>query len=644
MNKCNRASAIKTASEYMSLYNFSISDPVGFWGEHGGRLDWFKMYTTVKNTSFAPNNVRIKWYEDGELNACYNCVDRHIVENGDRVAVVYRGEDDADRAVVTYRELHDMVCRFSNLLRRLGVGKGDVVAIYMPMCVEAVVAMLSCARIGAVHTVIFAGFACDAIAMRLTDCGPKIVVTTDGFRYGGKVKPLKSVVDEALRKSHAHCTAKNVIVVRSGLQCDHEWVDGRDISYHEAVASESNHCDCEVMNAEDPLFILYTSGSTGAPKGIVHSTGGYLVFASMTHEYVFDYRCGEVFWCAADIGWITGHSYVVYGPLANGATTVISSGGMGIPDFGRYWRIIDECSVNAFYTAPTVVRSLRSHSQEYMQYNDRSSLRVIGTVGELIDAELWTWLHDVVGQGKCYVTNTWWQTETGGHLIAPVARYNIALKTNSVALPFLGISPVLINDVGECVEGSGVGALCFADSWPGQARTMYKNHALFEETYFRKVPGVYFSGDGARRDDSGYYWITGRVDDVINVSGRRLSTSELEGALLRHSKILDAAVVGYSHSVKGTGIYAYVVLHDTIEESDALKKEINDHVRETIGHFAYLDCIQCVASLPKTRSGKIVRHILRAIADGKVDDLGDMSTLTEPGVVSALIRKHHTTN
>ena len=618
---------------YQEMYRESISDPEAFWFKHGQRLDWFKPYTVAKNTSFEPHKVSIKWFEDGELNVCHNCVDRHVPTKGDKVAIIYEGDEPGNGGTLTFKQLQSEVSKCANGLKELGITKGDRVIIYLPMIPEAAITMLACARIGAVHCVVFGGFSSEALATRIADCTPKLIITTHVSYRGGKAISFKANVDKALVYAESSSVEKVLVVA------DHAWKasSDRDVNYRSLVENQSTDCPCEPMNAEDPLFILYTSGSTGKPKGLVHTTGGYLVYASMTNEHVFDVQQSDIFWCTADVGWITGHSYVVYGPLCNGTTTLMFEGIPNYPDASRFWQIVDRYKVSILYTAPTALRALKSIGDEYLQTTSRASLRVLGTVGEPIDPTTWQWYFDKVGHKKAYVTDTWWQTETGGHMIAPMARYNTPNKPGSVALPFFGVQPAILNNDGTVVKGVGHGNLCIKDSWPGQARTMYNAHGQFERIYFSPFDGYYITGDGAERDENGYYWITGRVDDVLNVSGHRLGTNELESALSKHEKVAEAAVVGYPHPIKGQGIYAYVVLYAHYDADDALKAELVAHVRQIIGPIATLDIIQWTDGLPKTRSGKVMRRILRKIADGEVANLGDTSTLADESVVTRLV-------
>ncbi|WGH77843.1 acetate--CoA ligase [Jannaschia ovalis] len=622
-------------AKYDAMYKASVEDPEGFWAEHGKRVDWIKPFTKVKNTSFAPGNISIKWFEDGTLNVAANCIDRHLATRGDQTAIIWEPDDpEADAQHISYRQLHAHVCKMGNVLKGMGVGKGDRVVIYMPMIPQAAYAMLACARIGAIHSIVFAGFSPDALAARVTGCDAKVVITADEAPRGGRNTPLKANADTAFAKIAAG--PKMLVVKRTGG--DITMQDGRDFWLHELEAEASNDCAPEEMGAEDPLFILYTSGSTGQPKGVVHTTGGYLVFTAMTHQYVFDYKDGEVFWCTADVGWVTGHSYIVYGPLANGATTLMFEGVPTYPDAGRFWDVCDRHKVAQFYTAPTAIRALMGQGKQWVEKHDLSSLRILGTVGEPINPEAWNWYNDVVGGGRCPIVDTWWQTETGGHLLTPLPGA-IPTKPGSATLPFFGVQPVVLEPTtGEeitTVEAEGV--LCIKDSWPAQMRTVWGDHERFEKTYFSDYKNYYFSGDGCRRDKDGYYWITGRVDDVINVSGHRMGTAEVESALVAHPKVAEAAVVGYPHEVKGQGIYAYVTLMGGDEPSEELRKELETWVRKEIGPIAKPDCIQWAPGLPKTRSGKIMRRILRKIAENDYGALGDTSTLADPAVVDDLI-------
>jgi acetyl-CoA synthetase len=630
----NAAAAHVDAARYEEMYAASMKDPDAFWGEQGKRLDWIKPYTLVKNTSFDYGAVSIKWFEDGTLNVCANCVDRHLPTRADQVAIIWEGDDIAASAKITYRELHEKVCRFANVLKGLGVKKGDRVVIYLPMIPEAAYAMLACARIGAVHSIVFAGFSADALADRINDAGARLVITADHAPRGGKATKLKDAANAALMRCDDH--VKCLTVRRTGAQV--AWTPGRDIWLHEAMKTVSADCPPEEMNAEDPLFVLYTSGSTGKPKGVVHTTGGYLLFAAFTHEVVFDYHDGDVFWCTADVGWVTGHSYIIYGPLANGATTLMFEGVPTYPDAGRFWEVCEKHKVTQFYTAPTAIRALMGQGDGPVEKHDLSSLRILGTVGEPINPEAWKWYDRVVGKGRCPIVDTWWQTETGGHMITPLPGAT-PTKPGSATAPFFGVAPVVLEpESGEVRHGNGVeGVLCIADSWPGQMRTIYGDHDRFMETYFSQYKGYYFSGDGCRRDEDGYYWITGRVDDVINVSGHRMGTAEVESALVAHEAVAEAAVVGYPHDIKGQGIYCYVTLMNGVEPTDALRKALQDWVRHEIGPIAKPDVIQWAPGLPKTRSGKIMRRILRKIAGNDVGGLGDTSTLADPSVVEELV-------
>jgi acetyl-CoA synthetase len=616
---------------YFRMYEQSVRDPEAFWGEHGKRLHWIKPYTRVKNTSFT-GDVQIRWFEDGTLNACYNCVDRHLPTRADQTAIIFEGDSPSVQRHINYAELHENVCRLANVLKSRGVKKGDRVTIYLPMIPEAAYAILACARIGAVHSVVFGGFSPDSLAGRIQDCDSSVVITADEGLRGGKKVPLKANVDEALRLCP---NVSDVIVVRHTGGAI-RWVEGRDLWYHKAAAEVSADCPPEEMSAEDPLFILYTSGSTGRPKGVLHTTGGYLVYVSMTHQYVFDYHDGDVYWCTADVGWVTGHSYILYGPLANGATTLMFEGIPNYPDFSRFWQIIDKHKVNIFYTAPTAIRALMREGDGYVKVTSRKSLRVLGSVGEPINPEAWLWYYNVVGDERVPIVDTWWQTETGGILITPLPGAT-PLKPGSATRPFFGVKPQIVDGEGNVMEGACEGNLCIADSWPGQMRTVYGDHKRFIETYFATFPGKYFTGDGARRDRDDYYWITGRVDDVINVSGHRLGTAEVESALVAHDKVAEAAVVGYPHDIKGQGIYAYVTLNAGETPSEELRKELIAWVRKEIGPIASPDLLQWAPGLPKTRSGKIMRRILRKIAANEHDSLGDTTTLADPAVVDDLV-------
>jgi len=626
------ASALVDEAGYRAMYERSIRDPDGFWGEHGKRIDWIRPYTKVKNTSFDPHRVAIRWYEDGTLNVSANCVDRHAATKGDQPAIIWEGDDPKDHKVITYRELKEHVCRFANVLKAHGVAKGDRVTIYLPMIPEAAYAMLACARIGAIHSVVFGGFSPDSLAGRIADCRSKLLITADEGLRGGRPVPLKANADAALAKVSG---CKTVIVVRrtGGAVA---MTPGRDVWYDEAAENVAAECPPTEMNAEDPLFILYTSGSTGQPKGVLHTSGGYLVYASMTHQYVFDYRPGEIYWCTADVGWVTGHSYIVYGPLANGATTLMFEGIPTSPTNSRFWEVIDKHKVNIFYTAPTAIRALMGAGDAPVKKTSRASLRILGSVGEPINPEAWLWYYNVVGDARCPVVDTWWQTETGGILITPLPGAT-ALKPGSATLPFFGVQPAVVDAEGKELQGACEGNLILTDSWPGQMRTVYGDHERFVTTYFSTYKGAYFTGDGCRRDADGYYWITGRVDDVINVSGHRMGTAEIESALVAHPKVSEAAVVGYPHDLKGQGIYAYVTLMTGVQPSEELRKELVVWVRKEIGPIASPDLIQFAPGLPKTRSGKIMRRILRKIAEDQFDALGDTSTLADPGVVDDLI-------
>ncbi|WP_347267273.1 acetate--CoA ligase [Paracoccus sp. (in: a-proteobacteria)] len=627
--------ALLDAAGYQSMYAESLSDPDGFWGREGKRLDWIVPYTKVKNTDFSLGKVSIKWFEDGVLNVSVNCVDRHLATRADQTAIIFEPDDPKTPARhITYAQLSEKVNRFANVLLSQGVMRGDRVVIYLPMIPEAAYAMLACARIGAIHSIVFAGFSPDALANRINDSGAKLVITADTAPRGGRRTALKSNTDAAL----LHCSdrVRCLVVKHTGDQTT--WVDGRDVDVLKMMEEVSPECPPRPMGAEDPLFILYTSGSTGKPKGVVHSSGGYLLFAAMTHKYVFDYKDGDVFWCTADVGWVTGHSYIVYGPLANGATTIMFEGVPTYPDAGRFWEACAKHKVTQFYTAPTAIRSLISQGPEWVEKHDLSSLRVLGTVGEPINPEAWNWYNKHVGKGRCPIVDTWWQTETGGHMITSIPGA-IEAKPGSATLPFFGVAPVVLDATSGVVEAGNPaeGVLCVADSWPGQMRTLWGDHQRFMEAYFQQYPGYYFTGDGCRRDEDGYYWITGRVDDVINVSGHRMGTAEVESALVAHVKVAEAAVVGYPHALKGQGIYAYVTLMNGVEPTDELRAELEKWVRTEIGPIAKPDLIQWAPGLPKTRSGKIMRRILRKIAEDDFGSLGDISTLADPSVVDELI-------
>jgi len=621
--------------KFARMTRAAAEDPEAFWGDVGRRLDWIRPFTRVKDVSFALDDLHIRWFDDGTLNVCANCVDRHLDTRGDQAALIWEGDDPARDAKISYRELHRRVCRFANVLKRLGVVKGDRVTLYLPMIPDAAVAMLACARIGAVHSVVFGGFSPDALAGRIIDCDSKLVITADAGVRGGRATGLKRNVDRALENSDAAKRVETVLVVRN-TGGEVAWNDRRDCWLHEQLEHVDGDCPPEEMNAEDPLFILYTSGSTGKPKGVLHTCGGYLAYASFTHELVFDYRDGDTYWCTADVGWVTGHSYIVYGPLANGATTLMFEGVPNYPDHSRFWQVCDKHQVNIFYTAPTAIRALMREGDEPVKQTSRASLRVLGSVGEPINPEAWHWYFEVVGEARCPIVDTWWQTETGGILISPLPGAT-ALKPGSATRPLPGIRPALLGPEGEVLEGAAEGNLVIADSWPGQMRTVYGDHKRFGETYFSAYPGYYFTGDGARRDADGDYWITGRVDDVINVSGHRLGTAEVESALVAHTAVAEAAVVGFPHEIKGQGVYAYVTLMEGREGDDELAVELVKWVRNEIGPIATIDHLQWAPGLPKTRSGKIMRRILRKIAAGEHDQLGDTSTLADPDVVENLI-------
>ncbi|MEM1375939.1 MAG: acetate--CoA ligase [Pseudomonadota bacterium] len=618
---------------YLSMYNESVEDPSGFWAKHGKRLDWIKPYSRVKSTNYAYADVNIRWYDDGSLNVAANCIDRHLETRGDQTAIIWEPDNpDEEAKYITYKELHREVSIFANVLKEMGIGKGDRVVIYLPMIPEAAYAMLACARIGAIHSIVFAGFSPDALADRINGCQASLVITADEAPRGGRNTPLKTNADKALRRVMHNC--KLLEINRTGNQTT--WEEGRDFAYDEMREKVGSYCTPAEVNAEDPLFILYTSGSTGKPKGVVHTTGGYLVYASMTHEYVFDYQEGDIYWCTADVGWVTGHSYIVYGPLANGATTLMFEGVPTYPDAGRFWAVCEKHKVNQFYTAPTAIRALMGKGTEVVEKYDLSSIRVLGSVGEPINPEAWAWYHENIGKSSVPIVDTWWQTETGGILITPLPGAT-EVKPGSATRPFFGVQPVVLDDQGNELEGACEGVLAIKDSWPGQMRTVWGDHERFKQTYFEMFKGYYFSGDGCRRDEDGYYWITGRVDDVINVSGHRMGTAEVESALVAHEAVAEAAVVGYPHDIKGQGIYCYVTLMEGTEPTDDLVKELQTWVRTEIGPIAKPDVIQWAPGLPKTRSGKIMRRILRKIAENDFGSLGDTSTLADPSVVDELI-------
>ena len=620
------------AKKYQEMYDRSINESDTFWGEQAEKfLTWFSKWDKIQEWNY-DKNVNISWFTNAKLNVSYNCIDRHLDEKGDQVAIIWEGDEPDHQKYITYRELHEEVCKFANVLKSRGIKKGDCISIYMPMVAEAAIAMLACTRIGAIHSVVFGGFSPEALKDRILDSDCKLIVTADEGIRGGRAVPLKDNVDKALTK----CPNVHTVVVIERTNKEIFWSKGRDIFYKEAMSTVSSDCPAVKMDAEDPLFILYTSGSTGKPKGVLHTTAGYLLFTAMTHKYVFDYHDKDIYWCTADVGWITGHSYIVYGPLCNGATTLMFEGVPTYPDASRFWQVVDKHKVNIFYTAPTAIRALMSKGEDFVKKTTRASLRILGTVGEPINPEAWEWYYNIVGNSRCPIIDTWWQTETGGHLITPLPGAT-NLKPGSATLPFFGIEPCLIDDKGNQIKHAGEGALCFKRSWPGQMRTIFGDHDRFMSTYFKTYPGFYFSGDGARRDSDNYYWITGRVDDVINVSGHRMGTAEVESALVLHRDVAESAVVGYPHKIKGQGIYVYVTLNDGIEPTDTLKQELLQHVRKEIGSIACPDIIQWAPGLPKTRSGKIMRRILRKIALNEVDDLGDTSTLAEPEVVTNLI-------
>ena len=629
-----RARAWVDADGYAEMYRRSVEQPQAFWAEQARRVDWIEPFTIVKDVSFAKDDLHIRWFADGVLNVCYNCVDRHLPDKADELAIIWEGDRPEHDLKITYGALYSRVCRFANALKALGANKGDRITIYMPMIPEAAVAMLACARIGAVHSVVFGGFSPDALAGRIQDCESSIVITADEGVRGGRKVALKANVDAAARRDEVTTLEKVLVVRHTGA--DIAWMDGRDHWLHELEASVDADCPCEAMGAEDPLFILYTSGSTGKPKGVLHTSGGYLVYASMTHQYVFDYRPGDVYWCTADVGWVTGHSYIVYGPLANGAITLMFEGVPNYPDASRFWQVCDKHRVNICYTAPTAIRALMREGDAPVRKTSRKSLRVLGSVGEPINPEAWEWYYRVVGEGRCPIVDTWWQTETGGIMITPLPGAT-DLKAGSATLPFFGVQPAIVDADGKALEGPASGNLVIADSWPGQMRTVYGDHQRFVDTYFSTFDKLYFTGDGAERDEDGYYWITGRVDDVLNVSGHRLGTAEVESALVAHPAVAEAAVVGYAHDIKGQGIYAYVTPMDGSEPDDDLYAELQQWVRKEIGPIAKPDLIQWAPGLPKTRSGKIMRRILRKIAENEYGNLGDTSTLADPGVVEHLI-------
>jgi acetyl-CoA synthetase len=631
-----------TAAKYQRFYNESIENPEAFWAKEARRLDWIQPFTKVKNTSYHKEDFHIRWYEDGTLNACYNCVDRHLKDKGDQVAIFWEGDNPEDSRTITYKELHQEISKFANVLKMQDVHKGDRVTIYLPMIPEAIIAILACARIGAIHSVVFAGFSAESLEERIFDCDSHFLVTADEGVRGGKKIPLKKNVEEALQGKAAHILKKMIVVKRTGG--DIPWQEKRDFWYHEEMDKVAIDCPLEEMGAEDPLFILYTSGSTGKPKGVLHTIGGYLVYAALTHQYVFDYHPGDIYWCTADIGWVTGHTYSIYGPLANGATIILFEGVPQYPDALRFWQIVDKYKVTIFYTAPTVIRSLMREGTDFVQKTSRASLRILGSVGEPINPEAWEWYYDNVGNGRCPIMDTWWQTETGGILISALPGVT-PLKPGSATFPLFGVKPALVNHKGQIIENNSEaeGNLVLLDSWPGQMRTVYGDQERFIKTYFTDFPGMYFSGDGARRDKEGNYWITGRVDDVINVSGHRLGTAEMESALDAHPKVVESAVVGFPHDIKGQGIYAFVTLHKKDLPSESLRKELIDLVRRKIGAIATPDRIQWASGLPKTRSGKIMRRILRKIAANELETLGDISTLADPLVVDDLVKNHRYT-
>lgn len=628
--------ALINKEQYQKDYALSIENPEAFWADKGKIVDWITPYTIVKNTSFDPGHVRIRWFEDGQLNISQNCLDRHLEKRADQVAIIWEGDSPNESKSITYRQLHQDVCQFANVLKKLGIKKGDVVAIYMPMVPEAAVAMLACTRIGAIHSVIFGGFSPEAVAGRIIDSKAKLVITADEGLRAGRAIPLKKNVDDAL--THVDIPPiEHIVVLRRTGQTE-QWIEGRDLWWDEIVQGVSTECDVEVMNAEDPLFILYTSGSTGKPKGVLHTTGGYLVYASMTFKYTFDYHDGEIYWCTADVGWVTGHSYLLYGPLSNGATTVMFEGVPNYPSVNRMAQIVDKHQVNILYTAPTAIRALMAEGDKAIEGTQRTSLRILGSVGEPINPEAWEWFYQKMGRSQCPIVDTWWQTETGGFMITPLPGA-MDLKPGSATRPFFGVQPAIVDNMGEIQDGACEGNLVIVDSWPGQARTLFGDHDRFEQTYFSTFKGMYFSGDGARRDEDGDYWITGRVDDVLNISGHRLGTAEIESALVAHPKIAEAAVVGIPHNIKGQAIYAYVTLNHGEEPTAELYTEVRNWVRKEIGPIATPDILHWTDALPKTRSGKIMRRILRKIASGDTTNLGDTSTLADPGVVEKLLEE-----
>jgi len=626
--------ALMNRADYENAYAASTSDNETFWAQQGKRLDWFTPYTKIKDVNYAADDLHIKWFYDGVLNVCHNCVDRHLPTKADDVAIIWEGDDPNDDATLTYAQLHLQVSRFANILKEMGVQKGDVVTLYMPMIVEASLAMLACARIGAIHSVVFGGFSADALAGRIEDCHSKWVITADEGVRGGKSVPLKASVDDALSHPGAQCVEKVLMIKRTGVNVN--WQEGRDVEYGELLKQVADHCPCEPMNAEDPLFILYTSGSTGKPKGVLHTTGGYLVYAAYTHEHVFNYKPGDIYWCTADVGWITGHTYMIYGPLANGATTVLFEGVPNYPKVNRLAQVVDKHKINILYTAPTAIRALMAHGDKAIEGTSRESLTLLGSVGEPINPEAWEWYFKTIGNGNCPIVDTWWQTETGGILISPLPGAT-DLKPGSATKPLPGVMAAIVDGEGNILEGACEGNLVMLDSWPGQMRSVYGDHARFVETYFKTFAGMYFSGDGVRRDEDGYYWITGRVDDVLNVSGHRMGTAEIESALVAHKDTAEAAVVGYPHDIKGQGIYAYVILKSGVSATEQLEADLKTWVRNEIGAIATPDIIQLTPGLPKTRSGKIMRRILRKIAANEIDTLGDTSTLADPAVVEQLI-------